>query len=119
MKRLLALLSQPVTGGFLWHQSVKEMDAIRHRSESVLCRSRRVFHQKQSRAWAAGEEAALYSSLKASGRYMPMDMADAVVEWRSAELVIGSRTLMFSFCAFLLIFLFKIISYFLMRMFFR
>ena len=70
-------------------------------------------------AWAAGEEAALYSSLKASGRYMLMDMADAVVERRSVELVIGSRTLMFSFCAFLLIFLFKIISYFLMGMFFR
>ena len=73
----------------------------------------------EARAWAAGEEAALYSSLEASGRYMPMDMADAVVERRSVELVIGSRTLMFSFCAFLLIFLFKIISYFLMRMFFR
>ena len=34
----------------------------------------------EARAWTAGEEAALYSSLKASGSYMPMDMADAVVE---------------------------------------
>ena len=50
---------------------------------------------------------------------MPMDMANAVVERRSVELVIGSRTLMGSFCVFLLIFLIKIISYFLMRMFFR
>ena len=50
MKRLLALLSQPVTEGFLWHQSVKEMGAIRHRSESGLCQSRPVFHQKQRRA---------------------------------------------------------------------
>ena len=53
---------------------------------------------------AAGEEASLYLSLKASGRYMPMDMANAVVERRSVELVIGSRTLMRSFCVFLLIF---------------
>ena len=50
---------------------------------------------------------------------MPMDMANAVVERRSVESVIGTRTLMRSFCVFLLIFLIKIISYFLMRMFFR
>ena len=73
----------------------------------------------EARTWAAGEEAALYSSVRASGWYMSIDMADAVVERRSVELVISSRTLMCSFCAFLLIFLFKIISYFLMRMFFR
>ena len=53
---------------------------------------------------AAGEEASLYLSLKAYGRCMPMDMANAVVERRSVELVIGSRTLMRSFCVFLLIF---------------
>ena len=33
----------------------------------------------EARAWAAGEEAALYSSLKASGSYMPMDMANALL----------------------------------------
>ena len=40
----------------------------------------------EARAWAAGEEAALYSSLKVSGRYMPMDMAtqllsEGVLSW--------------------------------------
>ena len=46
MKRLLAFLPQPFTGGFLWHQPVKEMDAIRHRSELDLRQSWRVFHYK-------------------------------------------------------------------------
>lgn len=50
---------------------------------------------------------------------MPTDMANAVVERRSVELVIGSRTLIRSFCVFLLIFFIQIISCFLMRMFFR
>ena len=50
---------------------------------------------------------------------MPMDMANAVVERRSVEFVIGSKTLMCGFCVFLPIFLVRIISYFLMGMFFR
>ena len=73
----------------------------------------------EARAWAAGGGAALYSSVKASGRYVPMDMADTVVERGSVKLMIGSWTLMRGFCEFLLIFLIKIISYFLMGMFFR
>ena len=73
----------------------------------------------EARAWAAEEKAALRSSLKPSARNMPMDMANAVVERRSFELVIGSRTLMYGFCVFLPIFIIRIISYFLMGMFFR
>ena len=33
----------------------------------------------EKRAWATGEEAALYSSCKASGRYKPMNMAEVRV----------------------------------------
>ena len=74
----------------------------------------------EARAWAAGEEAAtLFLSLEAPVRYTAMDMANAVIERRIVELVIAARTLMCRFCVFLLIFLIKIISYFLMRMFFR
>ena len=35
----------------------------------------------EARAWAAGKEAALYSSLKASGRYMPINMAEVLLRY--------------------------------------
>ena len=84
-----------------------------------LSKSASFSSKAEARAWETVEEAALYSSLKASGRYVPMDMAGAVADRRSVELVIGSQTLMYGFCVFLPIFLIIIISYFLMGMFFR
>ena len=41
----------------------------------------------EARAWAAGEEAAIYSSAKASGHYMLQDIAEVLDERKSVTLV--------------------------------
>ena len=69
-------------------------------------------------ARAVGEEATLNSSVKVSGRSIPMDMAKELVERRSVESVISSQMPMYGFFIFLPIFSIKIISHFLMVVFF-